>query len=148
MVRTDHILFIAAGAFHMTKPSDLIPELQGRFPIRVELHSLTAKDFVRILTEPENALVLQYVEMMKTEGVDLSFTGDAIERIAHLAQEVNSRTEDIGARRLYTIMEKLVEDISFEAPERKGEKIVIDAAYVDGRLQALIRDQDLSRYIL
>jgi ATP-dependent HslUV protease ATP-binding subunit HslU len=148
MVRTDHILFIAAGAFHVAKPSDLIPELQGRFPIRVELHSLTAKDFIRILTEPENALVLQYVEMMKTEGVDLIFTGDAIERISHLAQEVNSRTEDIGARRLYTVMERLVEDLSFEAPERKGEKIVIDAAYVDNRLQALIRDQDLSRYIL
>ncbi|MEW6439641.1 MAG: ATP-dependent protease ATPase subunit HslU [bacterium] len=148
MVRTDHILFIAAGAFHVAKPSDLVPELQGRFPIRVELSSLTAEDFVRILTEPENALVLQYEEMMKTEGVNLSFGKDAIRRIAHLAQEVNSRTEDIGARRLYTIMERLVEDISFEAPERRGEKVVVDAAYVDAKLQALIQDQDLSRYIL
>ena len=148
MVRTDHILFIAAGAFHVSKPSDLIPELQGRFPIRVELSSLTAQDFVRILTEPQNALVLQYVEMMKTEGVELTFTPDAVERIAFLAQEVNARTEDIGARRLYTVMERLLEDISFDAPEHKGEKIVVDAPYVDGRLQELIRDQDLSRYIL
>ncbi len=148
MVRTDHILFIAAGAFHVTKPSDLIPELQGRFPIRVELNSLTADDFVRILTEPENALVLQYVEMMKTEGVELEIDAMAIRRIADLAQEVNSRTEDIGARRLYTMMERLLEDISFEAPERSGERIVIDAAYVDGRLDELVKDQDLSRYIL
>ena len=148
MVRTDHILFIAAGAFHVTKPSDLIPELQGRFPIRVELNSLTADDFVRILTEPENALVLQYVEMMKTEGVDLEIDVMAIRRIADLAQEVNSRTEDIGARRLYTMMERLLEDISFEAPERSGERIVIDAAYVNGKLNELVKDQDLSRYIL
>jgi ATP-dependent HslUV protease ATP-binding subunit HslU len=148
MVRTDHILFIAAGAFHVTKPSDLIPELQGRFPIRVELNSLTADDFVRILTEPENALVLQYVEMMKTEGVDLAIDGMAIRRIADLAQDVNSRTEDIGARRLYTMMEKLLEDISFEAPERSGERIVVDAAYVDDKLDQLVKDQDLSRYIL
>jgi ATP-dependent HslUV protease ATP-binding subunit HslU len=148
MVRTDHILFIAAGAFHVTKPSDLIPELQGRFPIRVELNSLTADDFVRILTEPENALVLQYVEMMKTEGVELEIDVTAIRRIADLAQEVNSRTEDIGARRLYTMMERLLEDISFEAPERSGERIVIDAAYVDGKLDELVKDQDLSRYIL
>ncbi len=148
MVRTDHILFIAAGAFHVTKPSDLIPELQGRFPIRVELNSLTADDFVRILTEPENALVLQYVEMMKTEGVELAIDTGAIRRIADLAQEVNSRTEDIGARRLYTMMERLLEDISFEAPERSGEKIVVDAAYVDGKLDELVKDQDLSRFIL
>ena len=148
MVRTDHILFIAAGAFHVTKPSDLIPELQGRFPIRVELNSLTADDFIRILTEPENALVLQYVEMMKTEGVDLEIDVMAIRRIADLAQEVNSRTEDIGARRLYTMMERLLEDISFEAPERSGERIVIDAAYVNGKLNELVKDQDLSRYIL
>ena len=148
MVRTDHILFIAAGAFHVTKPSDLIPELQGRFPIRVELNSLTADDFVRILTEPENALVLQYVEMMKTEGVELAIDVMAIRRIADLAQEVNSRTEDIGARRLYTMMERLLEDISFEAPERSGERIVVDAVYVDGKLDELVKDQDLSRYIL
>ncbi len=148
MIRTDHILFIAAGAFHVTKPSDLIPELQGRFPIRVELNSLTADDFVRILTEPENALVRQYVEMMKTEGVELEMDTKAIRRIADLAQEVNERTEDIGARRLYTMMERLLEDISFEAPERSGETMVIDAAYVDGKLDQLVKDQDLSRYIL
>ena len=148
MVRTDHILFIAAGAFHVTKPSDLIPELQGRFPIRVELKSLTADDFVRILTEPQNALVRQYVEMMKTEGVALEIDAKAIRRIADLAQEVNSRTEDIGARRLYTIMERLLEDISFEAPERSGESIVVDAGYVDRKLDQLVKDQDLSRYIL
>ncbi len=148
MVRTDHILFIAAGAFHVAKPSDLIPELQGRFPIRVELNSLTAEDFVRILTEPENALLRQYVEMMKTEGVELEVEEAAIRRIADLAQEVNAEAEDIGARRLYTLMERLLEDISFEAPERKGERIVVDAAYVDGKLDQLVRDQDLSRYIL
>jgi ATP-dependent HslUV protease ATP-binding subunit HslU len=148
MVRTDHILFIAAGAFHVTKPSDLIPELQGRFPIRVELRSLTADDFVRILTEPENALVRQYVEMMKTESVGLKIDDEAIRRIADLAQEVNSKTEDIGARRLYTVMEKLLEDISFDAPEKSGESIVIDAVYVDGKLDQLVKDQDLSRYIL
>jgi ATP-dependent HslUV protease ATP-binding subunit HslU len=148
MVRTDHILFIAAGAFHVSKPSDLIPELQGRFPIRVELRSLTAEDFVRILTEPRNALVTQYVEMMKTEGVTLEFTRDAVEKIAYVAAEVNQRTEDIGARRLYTIMEHLLEDISFEAPERSGERVVIDAAYVEGKLRPLVKDEDLSRYIL
>ncbi len=148
MVRTDHILFIAAGAFHVTKPSDLIPELQGRFPIRVELNSLTADDFVRILTEPENALVLQYVEMMKTEGVDLEVDDGAIRRIADLAQDVNARTEDIGARRLYTMMERLLEDVSFEAPERSGERIIVDSAYVESKLGELVKDQDLSRYIL
>jgi len=148
MVRTDHILFIAAGAFHVAKPSDLIPELQGRFPIRVELRSLTAEDFVRILTEPQNALVLQYVEMLKTEGVELVFERDAIEKIAFLAQEVNGRTEDIGARRLYTMLERLLEEISFDAPARKGERIVIDGPYVDQRLEGLVKDQDLSRFIL
>jgi len=148
MVRTDHILFIAAGAFHVSKPSDLIPEMQGRFPIRVELKSLTAEDFVRILTEPQNALVTQYVEMMKTEGVELVYVEDAIRRIAYLAQEVNQRGEDIGARRLYTIMEKLLEDVSFDAPERQGERVVIDADYVDAKLQSLVQDLDLSRYIL
>jgi ATP-dependent HslUV protease ATP-binding subunit HslU len=148
MVRTDHILFIAAGAFHVAKPSDLIPELQGRFPIRVELSSLSAEDFVRILTEPKNALVLQYVEMMKTEGIDLVFEKDAVEKIAYLAQEVNEKTENIGARRLYTIMERLLEDISFDAPERKGERIVIDGTYVEQKLHALVKDQDLSRFIL
>ena len=148
MVRTDHILFIAAGAFHVSKPSDLIPEMQGRFPIRVELKSLTAEDFVRILTEPQNALVTQYVEMMKTEGVELVYVEDAIRRIAYLAQEVNQRGEDIGARRLYTIMEKLLEDVSFDAPERQGERVVIDADYVDAKLRSLVQDLDLSRYIL
>ena len=148
MVRTDHILFIAAGAFHITKPSDLIPELQGRFPIRVELNSLTSEDFVRILTEPRNALVLQYVEMMKTEKVELVFEQEAIVKIAHLAQEVNEKTEDIGARRLYTIMERLLEDISFEAPERQGERALVDGAYVDLKLDSLVKDQDLSRFIL
>jgi ATP-dependent HslUV protease ATP-binding subunit HslU len=148
MVRTDHILFIAAGAFHVTKPSDLIPELQGRFPIRVELKSLTSDDFVRILTEPQNALVRQYVEMMKTEGVELEIDGKAVRRIADLAQEVNARTEDIGARRLYTMMERLLEDISFEAPERGGERILIDAAYVERKLDPLVKDLDLSRFIL
>ncbi len=148
MVRTDHILFIAAGAFHMTKPSDLIPELQGRFPIRVELGSLSAEDFIRILTEPQNALVTQYIEMLKTEGVELVFEKEAIRRIAYLAQEVNEKTEDIGARRLYTIMERLLEDISFEAPDRKGQRALIDAAYVDNKLESLVKDQDLSRHIL
>ena len=148
MVRTDHILFIAAGAFHVSKPSDLIPEMQGRFPIRVELHSLTAEDFVRILTEPRNALVTQYIEMMKTEGVALEFAPEAVRTISYVAAEVNQRTEDIGARRLYTIMERLLEDISFEAPERTGERVMIDADYVEGKLRALVRDEDLSRYIL
>ena len=148
MVRTDHILFIAAGAFSVAKPSDLIPELQGRFPIRVELRSLTAEDFVRILKEPRNALERQYVEMMKTEGVELVFEQEAIERVADLAQEVNAKTEDIGARRLYTIMERLLEDLSFDAPERGGERVVIDAAHVEDKLDELVRDQDLSRYIL
>ena len=148
MVKTDHILFIASGAFYVSKPSDLIPELQGRFPIRVELNSLTKSDFVRILTEPQNALIKQYVALMKTEGVELVFQAGAIEKIAETATTVNEKTENIGARRLHTIMEKLLEEISFDAPEMKGEKIVIDSAYVSERLDELIKDEDLSRYIL
>jgi ATP-dependent HslUV protease ATP-binding subunit HslU len=148
VVRTDHVLFIAAGAFHVAKPSDLIPELQGRFPIRVELDPLTRADFIRILTEPRNALIRQYVELLGTEGVRLSFTGDAIEAVAELAIRVNEGTENIGARRLYTIMEKLLEQISFEAPDLPGKEIVIDAGYVHERLRDIVRDQDVSRYIL
>jgi ATP-dependent HslUV protease ATP-binding subunit HslU len=148
MVRTDHILFIAAGAFSGTKPSDLIPELQGRFPIRVELDSLGKEEFVRILTEPNNALVKQYTEMMATEGIQLSFTEDAIEQIAEVATIVNERTENIGARRLYTIMETLLEDISFDAPDLQEKKIVIDAKYVEEKLDNIVEDEDLSRYIL
>ncbi len=147
MVRTDHILFIASGAFYVCKPSDLIPELQGRFPIRVELNSLTKDDFIRILTEPQNALIKQYVALMKTEGVDLVLDG-AIEKIAELATQVNEKTENIGARRLHTIMERLLEDISFSAPEIKGQSVVIDAAYVAQKLDDLTGDEDLSRYIL
>ncbi len=148
MVRTDHILFIAAGAFHMSKPSDLIPELQGRFPIRVELDTLTKDDFVRILTEPHGALTRQYAALLATEGVTLSFTPDAIERIAAMACEVNDRTENIGARRLHTIMEKLLEDLLFTAPEIAGREVVIPAAYVDEKLAGIVRDVDMSRYIL
>jgi len=148
MVRTDHILFIAAGAFHVAKPSDLIPELQGRFPIRVELEPLTQGDFVRILSEPENALILQYVELLRTEGVTLKFGQDAIEAVADIAFRVNQRAENIGARRLYTIMEKLLEEVSFGAPDLAGTEVVIDAAYVQERLAEALRDEDLSRYIL
>lgn len=148
MVRTDHILFIAAGAFSFTKPSDLIPELQGRFPIRVELDSLGKEDFVRILTEPNNALIRQYREMLSTEGIALDFTGDAIEQIADVAAVVNERTENIGARRLYTIMETLVEDISFDAPDLQEKEIVIDAEYVREKLEFIMEDEDLSRYVL
>jgi ATP-dependent HslUV protease ATP-binding subunit HslU len=148
VVRTDHVLFIAAGAFHVAKPSDLIPELQGRFPIRVELDPLTRADFIRILTEPRNALMRQYVELLGTEGVRLSFTDDAVEAVAELAIRVNDGTENIGARRLYTIMEKLLEQISFEAPDMPGKQIVIDATYVHERLRDIVRDQDVSRYIL
>ncbi len=148
MVRTDHILFIAAGAFHMTKPSDLIPELQGRFPIRVELGPLTKADFVRILTEPHGALTRQYAELLQTEDVRVVFTPEAVERIAEMACEVNDRMENIGARRLYTIMEKLLEDLLFSAPEIGGQEIVIHGAYVDERLAGIVRDIDLSRYIL
>ena len=148
MVRTDHILFIAAGAFSSTKPSDLIPELQGRFPIRVELNSLGKEDFIRILTEPQSALVKQYTEMMATEGVRITFTEDAIAAIAETATLVNDRTENIGARRLYTIMECLLDEISFEAPEMRGQEVVIDADYVAGQLDEIVEDEDLSRYIL
>ncbi len=148
MVKTDHILFIAAGAFSGTKPSDLIPELQGRFPIRVELDSLGKEEFVRILTEPNNALVKQYTEMMATEDIKLSFTDDAVEQIAEVATIVNERTENIGARRLYTIMETLLEDISFDAPDMKDKTIMIDAKYVEEKLDNIVEDEDLSRYIL
>jgi ATP-dependent HslUV protease ATP-binding subunit HslU len=148
IVRTDHVLFIAAGAFHVAKPADLIPELQGRFPIRVELEPLTRDDFVRILTEPENALIRQYVELLRTEGVTLTFRPDAIAAIAEIAMQVNTSTENIGARRLYTIMERLLEDVSFEAPDMPGRELTIDAEYVRKRLADVTRDQDLSRYIL
>lgn len=148
MVKTDHILFIAAGAFHVSKPSDLIPELQGRFPIRVELDPLEEKDFVRILKEPENALPKQYIALLSTEGVELSFTNEAIEHIAHLAAQVNERMENIGARRLHTILEKLLDEISFDAPEMKKKKFVIDKEYVDKMLREVVKDQDLSRFIL
>ena len=148
MVRTDHILFIAAGAFHVSKPSDLIPELQGRFPIRVELDSLTVEDFKRILTEPKNALIKQYQAMMETEGVTIDFTDDAIDAVANFAARVNDQTENIGARRLQTIMEKLLEEISFEGPDLQPKQQRIDAAYVDDKLLEPVKDQDLSRYIL
>jgi ATP-dependent HslUV protease ATP-binding subunit HslU len=148
IVHTDHVLFIAAGAFHVAKPADLIPELQGRFPIRVELEPLTGEDFVRILTEPENALIRQYVELLRTERVTLRFLPEAIEAIAQIAMQVNTSTENIGARRLYTVMERLLEDISFEAPDMPGKELTIDAEYVRQRLQDVTRDQDLSRYIL
>ena len=148
VVRTDHILFIAAGAFHIAKPSDLIPELQGRFPIRVELDPLTRDDFVRILTEPRNALITQYVELLKTEQVTLRFAPEAVEAIAEIAMQVNTSTENIGARRLYTVMEKLLEQISFDAPDLPGKELTIDAQYVHDRLSDITRDQDLSRFIL
>jgi len=148
LVKTDHILFIAAGAFHVSKPSDLIPELQGRFPIRVELSPLGEEDFVRILTEPENALIKQYKALLQTEGIELVFEESAIQEIAHLAAYVNERGENIGARRLHTIMDKVLEDISFQAPEMKGQKVVIDAEYVNDKLRDIIKDEDLSRYIL
>jgi len=147
-VRTDHILFIAAGAFHVAKPADLIPELQGRFPIRVELDSLTIDDFVRILTEPQNALIKQYVALLETEGIKLSFQTDAVQEIARFAATVNDSTENIGARRLHTIMEKLLDEISFEGPDLKKKTIQIDAAYVQKMLADIVKDQDLSRYIL
>ena len=146
-VKTDHILFIASGAFHLAKPSDLIPEMQGRFPIRVELSALSKDDFVRILTEPRAALTRQYVELMRTEGVELAFTDDAIDRLAAIAAEVNERQENIGARRLHTVLERLLESLSFEAPDRGGE-VRIDRGYVDAQLGGLVQDQDLSRYIL
>jgi ATP-dependent HslUV protease ATP-binding subunit HslU len=148
MVRTDHILFIAAGAFHVSRPSDLIPELQGRFPIRVELEPLGRSEFVRILTEPKSALIKQYMALMATEGVTLDFTPDAIERVAELATFVNDRTENIGARRLHTVMERLLDEVSFHAPELGGRSITIDAAYVDRMLSDIAKSDDLSRYIL
>ena len=148
MVRTDHILFIAAGAFHVSKPSDLIPELQGRFPIRVELEALSREDFVRILTEPRSALVKQYTALLSTEGVSIRFTEGAIARIADFAALVNDRTENIGARRLHTVMEKLLDEISFEAPDLTEKNITIDEAYVDRMLADIVRNEDLSRYVL
>jgi ATP-dependent HslUV protease ATP-binding subunit HslU len=148
MVRTDHILFIASGAFHMSKPSDLIPEFQGRFPTRVELDPLTRDDFTRILTEPANALLKQYVALMQTEQVTLTFTDDAVAEIADVAARVNERTENIGARRLHTVMERLLDQISFDAPEMNERQVTIDAAYVRGKLEAVVKDEDLSRYIL
>jgi ATP-dependent HslUV protease ATP-binding subunit HslU len=148
VVDTRHILFIAAGAFHMSKPSDLIPELQGRFPIRVELSALTKEDFVKILTQPKNALITQYTELLKTEGVTLDFKKEAIDRLAELATEVNSRSENIGARRLHTIMELLLEEVSFHAPEISGQTIVITPGYVNEKLANVVQDQDLTRYIL
>ncbi len=148
MIRTDHILFIAAGAFHVSKPSDLIPELQGRFPIRVELESLSVEDFVRILTEPRNALIKQYIALMETEGILLSFTDEAVFEVARFAAMVNERTENIGARRLHTILEKLLDDVSFEGPDLKEKRFEIDAAYVGKMLTDIAKDQDLSRYIL
>ncbi|MEZ5355803.1 MAG: ATP-dependent protease ATPase subunit HslU [Bryobacteraceae bacterium] len=147
-VRTDHILFIAAGAFHVSKPSDLIPELQGRFPIRVELQSLSEADFIRILKEPKNALVKQYTALLETEGIHLTFTEDSLEEIARMAAAVNRDTENIGARRLHTIMEKVLEEISFAGPDLKKKNIRIDANYVREQLSAIVKDQDLSRYIL
>jgi ATP-dependent HslUV protease ATP-binding subunit HslU len=148
MVDTSHILFIAAGAFHMSKPSDLIPELQGRFPLRVELKPLTSADFVKILTQPRNALIKQYCELLRTEGVELDFKPEAIQRIAEIATEVNSRTENIGARRLHTIMEMLLEEVSFNATEIGGQTVAITGGYVDERLKSVVADEDLSRFIL
>jgi len=147
-VKTDHILFIASGAFHLAKPSDLIPELQGRFPIRVELGALSKDDFVRILTEPKASLTLQYVELLKTEGVALTFAADAVDRLAEIAAMVNERQENIGARRLHTVLERLLDTLSYEAPDKGGSTITIDRAYVDDHLGELVKDPDLSRYIL
>ncbi|MGE5734034.1 MAG: ATP-dependent protease ATPase subunit HslU [Acidobacteriota bacterium] len=148
MVRTDHVLFIAAGAFHVSKPSDLIPELQGRFPIRVELQSLTMEDFIRILTEPKSSLVKQYTALLETEGVKLEFTRESLDEVARFAFRVNEGTENIGARRLHTIMERVLDEISFEAPEKKGQQITVDGDYVRRMLTDIVKDQDLSRYIL
>jgi ATP-dependent HslUV protease ATP-binding subunit HslU len=147
-VRTDHILFMAAGAFHVSKPADMIPELQGRFPIRVELKSLTVEDFIRILKEPKNALAKQYTALMDTEGIKLTFTDDALEEVAKFATQVNQSSENIGARRLHTIMEKLLEEVSFEGPDLKKKNVKVDAAYVRKQLADIVKDQDLSRYIL
>jgi ATP-dependent HslUV protease ATP-binding subunit HslU len=148
MIRTDHILFIAAGAFHVSKPSDLIPELQGRLPIRVELQSLKEEDFIRILTEPKNALLKQSVALLETEGVKLVFTDDAVAAIARFATSVNEQTENIGARRLHTILEKVLDELSFEAPDLKKKNVKIDAVYVTKQLAEIVKNQDLSRYIL
>jgi len=148
MIRTDHILFIAAGAFHITKPSDLIPELQGRLPIRVELSALTEGDFVRILTEPKNALIKQYTALLETEGVKLTFSEDAIASLARYAALVNEQTENIGARRLHTILERVLDDVSFEAPELKKKTVRVDSGYVQKQLAEIVKNQDLSRYIL
>ena len=148
MIRTDHILFIAAGAFHVTKPSDLIPELQGRLPIRVELQSLKEEDFVRILTEPKNALIKQYVALLETEGIKLNITEDAVETIAKFATSVNEQTENIGARRLHTILEKVLEELSFEASDLKKKNVKVDSGYVNKQLAEIVKNQDLSRYIL
>ena len=147
-VRTDHILFVASGAFHTSKPSDLIPEFQGRFPIRVELRALTREDFIRILTEPENALTRQYVALMETENVHLTFTGDAVAALAEIAAEVNSRSENIGARRLHTVLERLLEELSFSAPELTERTVTVDSEYVHRRLDPIVKNEDLSRYIL
>ncbi len=147
-VKTDHILFIASGAFHLAKPSDLIPELQGRFPIRVELGALSKEDFIRILTEPKAALTKQYVELMKTEGLQLEFSVDAVDRLAEIAAQVNERQENIGARRLHTVLERLLDTLSYEAPDRDGQAVAIDREYVDAHLGELVKDPDLSRYIL
>ena len=147
-IRTEHILFIAAGAFHLSKPSDMIPEMQGRFPIRVELESLSQEDFVRILTEPKNALIVQYTELLKTEQVTLEFTDDAVQEIARVSCKINEDSENIGARRLHTIMEQLLEEVSFEAPDLEGQTITITPEYIHGRISSLMKNQDLSRYIL
>jgi ATP-dependent HslUV protease ATP-binding subunit HslU len=148
LVRTDHILFIASGAFHLAKPSDLVPELQGRFPIRVELDPLGAEEFYRILTEPANALILQYQALMATEGIELHFEDEAIRALARIAAEVNERTENIGARRLHTVLERVLEELSFSAPEMEQQEFVVTADYVREQLSEISRDEDLSRFIL
>ena len=148
IIKTDHILFIGAGAFHTSKPSDLIPELQGRFPIRVELKSLDSEDFKKILTEPDNALLKQYTELLKTEGISLTFSNDAIDQIADISVEINDRNENIGARRLHTVLEKIIEDISFSAPDLKDKDVLIDSDYVNNKLKDIVKDRDLSKYIL
>ncbi|MDH5712063.1 MAG: AAA family ATPase, partial [Gammaproteobacteria bacterium] len=148
MVKTDHILFIASGAFHLSKPSDLIPELQGRLPIRVELDALTTEDFVRILTEPDASLTTQYQALLMTEGLSVEFVADGINSIARVAHDVNERTENIGARRLHTVMERLLDNLSYEAPDRSGQSLTIDAEFVQQALGDLVQDEDLSRYIL
>ncbi len=148
MVQTDRILFVAAGAFHVSKPSDLIPEIQGRFPIRVELEALSKEDFIRILQEPKNALLKQYTALLETEGVKVSFTEDAVQEIAEIATRVNLRMQNIGARRLHTVMEKLLEEVSFDAPDMDHKEIKIDETYVKEKLESITQDEDLSRYVL